>query len=922
MRPLKLKISAFGPYAGVTVIDLEKLGTNGIYLITGDTGAGKTTIFDAITYALFGSPSGDNRDASMLRSKYADANTPTEVELLFLNGGKEYTVKRNPEYDRPAKKGDGLTKQKAEATLFMPDGSVISKPKEVNSEIRDIIGVDRDQFAQISMIAQGDFLKLLLADTKDRQKIFREIFKTSNYQLLQDRLKSESGVLGKKFEEAKLSVNQYINGILCNEDDVLFLEVEKAKSGRMMIADVIGLLSTLTEKDSENLRKIQEAIGETENLIEKLNAVLTKAESYLKNEKMLELAIKEQAEKMTVTEELRKKSAELKAKAPKFEKKQKQVAEIEAQFDEYDSLAEKKNTVSSLTVSLEKDKKSATDTKEKISDLTEMTASLKNELASMSDSGEKKEKLLHEKELAENKKLKTEALKKHLALFEKLKKELSLAQAEYLEAEKSSAKETEHYNRLNKAFLDCQAGILAENLSDGEPCPVCGSTIHPAKAEKPVEVPTEAELKLAKKTAENAAALTAEKSRQASEISGKVRSEEENLLRECNELLGINSIENAGKNAEKILSDLNKYIAMLDTELKEVTKKIQRKELLEKTIPEKEAETEKIRVLLSETEKKIVADEAKLVEIRSQIEVAEKKLKFRNKTEAKEAADNLKKETENYKKALEQAENDCRKIENSITELKGKIEQLKKSLEEKEDIDINKLKEEKQALTEKKISLSAKQKTFAIRIDTNTRAKENITSKATELTVIEEKWTWVKALSNTANGNIAAREKIMLETHIQATFFERIIQRANTRLMVMSGGQYELMRRETATNNRAQSGLELDVKDYYNGSVRDVKSLSGGESFKASLSLALGLSDEVQSMAGGIRLDTMFVDEGFGSLDGESLQQAMRALTALSENGNRLVGIISHVAELKEKIDKQIIVTKEKTGGSKVEIVV
>ena len=191
MRPLKLKISAFGPYAGVTNLDLEKLGENGIYLITGDTGAGKTTIFDAITYALFGEPSGDNRKASMLRSKYAEPDTPTEVELVFTNAGKEYTVKRNPEYERPAKKGDGTTTQKAEACLTYPDGRVVSRTKEVDSAIHEIIGIDRNQFSQIAMIAQGDFLKLLLAETKDRQKIFREIFKTGYYQILQDKLKSE-----------------------------------------------------------------------------------------------------------------------------------------------------------------------------------------------------------------------------------------------------------------------------------------------------------------------------------------------------------------------------------------------------------------------------------------------------------------------------------------------------------------------------------------------------------------------------------------------------------------------------------------------------------------------------------------------------------------------------------------------------------
>ncbi|MBR5497102.1 MAG: SMC family ATPase [Clostridia bacterium] len=922
MRPLKLKISAFGPYAGVTEIDLEKLGTNGIYLITGDTGAGKTTIFDAITYALFGSPSGDNRDATMLRSKYATDDTPTEVELLFTNGGKVYTVKRSPEYERPSKKGEGKVTQKAEAVLFMPDGTPVSKPKEVTAAIRDIIGVDRDQFAQISMIAQGDFLKLLLADTKDRQKIFREIFKTGNYQILQEKLKNESGALGRKFDEAKLSVNQYINGILCSEDDVLFLEVEKAKDGRMMISDVVELLSELIEKDAEKAQQIQQKIDETEKQIEKINAVLTKAESYLRNEKELELSVKEQEEKTPLAESVRLKTALLKEKAPEYEARQKQIAEIEAQYDEYDALSEKHNAVSLLRVTIEKAKKSTGELKEKTEALTQLIAKAKNELASFADSGAKKEKLLYEKELAENKKLKTEELKKKLIVFAKLKNELITAQEYYLRAEKISAEKTAQYNILNKAFLDSQAGILAESLNDGQPCPVCGSLSHPGKALKPAEAPTESELKNAKKSADDAAELTSVASRKASEISGKVSTGKENLIKECNELLATVELETAEEKASEILAVINEESRKRDAEIKEINSRLQRKEMLEKAVPEKEAMLEKMRAQLAETEKKIAADESKLQETLNQIDVLAGKLRFSGKTEAKTAADKLKNENEVYKKTLEQAENDCRKIENILTQLKGKIEQLKKSLEEKEDVDVLAIQEEKQTLLEKKVSLSAKQKTLSIRIDTNLRAKENIASKASELSVIEEKWTWVKALSNTANGNIASREKIMLETYIQATFFERIIRRANTRLMVMSGGQYELIRRETATNNRSQSGLELDVKDYYNGSVRDVKSLSGGESFKASLSLALGLSDEVQAMAGGIRLDTMFVDEGFGSLDGESLQQAMRALTSLSENGNRLVGIISHVAELKEKIDKQIVVTKEKTGGSKVQIVV
>ena len=362
-------------------------------------------------------------------------------------------------------------------------------------------------------------------------------------------------------------------------------------------------------------------------------------------------------------------------------------------------------------------------------------------------------------------------------------------------------------------------------------------------------------------------------------------------------------------------------ILQLHTKIDEMNRMIQRKEWIEKQIPSQEAELERVNQILADTEKNMVSDEATLKENKIQMDSISQKLKYRSKAEAKAVLDNLKKEIANQNKLFETAENRYRVMENSINELKGRQEQLKMFLDGKENVDKEQLTKDKQMLLEKRGLLSERQKQLAVRMDANVRAKSNIAVRAEELTLIEEKWTWVKALSNTANGNISGKEKIMLETYVQSTFFERIIQRANTRLMVMSDGQYELRRRKVASDYRGQSGLELDVKDYYNGSVRDVKSLSGGESFKASLSLALGLSDEVQSMAGGIRLETMFVDEGFGSLDGDSLQQAIRALTSLAD-GNRLVGIISHVAELKEKIDKQIVVKKDKTCGSRVEIVV
>ena len=279
MRPIKLTVSAFGPYAGKTILEMDKLGENGLYLITGDTGAGKTTIFDAITYALYGEASGENREPSMFRSKYAEATTPTEVELVFSYAGKTYTVTRNPEYERPKSRGEGFTTQKAEAQLIYPDGRVVAKQRDVDNAIRDIMGINRSQFLQIAMIAQGDFLKLLLAPTEERKKIFRQIFKTQLYQDLQDRLKKESGQLNDKCDAARNSIKQYIDGITCDENDVLSIEVEKAKNGLLPAKDVMDLIDRLLTQDHDKKMAIQKSISDADKALEVVNANLGKIEA-------------------------------------------------------------------------------------------------------------------------------------------------------------------------------------------------------------------------------------------------------------------------------------------------------------------------------------------------------------------------------------------------------------------------------------------------------------------------------------------------------------------------------------------------------------------------------------------------------------------------------------------------------------------
>lgn len=319
MRPIKLTMSAFGPYASKTVLDLDKLGTSGLYLITGDTGAGKTTIFDAITFALYGEASGDNRESTMFRSKYANAEIPTEVELAFQYAGKEYYIKRNPEYERPKTRGEGFTTEKANAELHYPDGRVVTKLREVDRAVEEIMGIDRNQFTQIAMIAQGDFLKLLLASTDDRKKIFQKIFRTRCYYVLQERLKNESGKLGKEYETISASIRQYINGIVCDEDDVLSIKVRIAKAGMCSTEDTLELLSTLIANDKEEEEKLDDEQKNIGKSLEEITAILTNHETWSKARKSLEKSKSDLSEAIVTLEMLKTNLQSEEANKPKVE---------------------------------------------------------------------------------------------------------------------------------------------------------------------------------------------------------------------------------------------------------------------------------------------------------------------------------------------------------------------------------------------------------------------------------------------------------------------------------------------------------------------------------------------------------------------------------------------------------------------------
>lgn len=920
MRPLVLKISAFGPYAGETVIPMEKLGEKGLYLITGDTGAGKTTIFDAICYALFGEASGNSKETSMLRSKYANPDTPTKVELTFLHKDKEYKIVRNPDYMRPLKNKEGYTKQAADACIYFPDGKTISKIREVNAAVESLLGINRDQFAQIAMIAQGEFKKLLLADTKERQKIFRDIFKTEYYERLQRELDTTKKVIEDNAKDGKKSINQYVEGILVDEDNVLAMEVEKARNGKMTTQDVIELLDKLIKEDENISETNYDLLEKLKNELEIINMNIGAAKKVEEAKKNIKEAQDKLKEEQNNCNKAQNKFNVAKKNLEKKEEYNNQVFELENEIKKHKEVEEKNDEIKQIEKDIKKIKDDLGNNKNKKREFDDELSKLKEELEKIKDAGINIEKYNHEKEKNDDKKKKLKEVEKYYDSYCEYKDKLKKAQDEYKKNEATYNEIDTFYRKVDKDFRAGQAGILARDLKDGQCCPVCGSTTHPNKAHFSDELPSEKDVDDAKKKSDNAHEKVNKSSEKAKLIKEKLKDNEDLLKKSASELFEITSIDNIENEIENKKKDLEKNEQDITSKLKNEYNNVKRKEKIEDELIKKIED--KIKSLGEEIDtlnKSLTEKETRLGEKQDQINNYIIDLKFDN----KEAALNKQHELKNVIKKL-QDDFECSSkeldiIKEKITKYTAHIKANQKTISNVNAIDLSEENEKKRKIDSEQRELSEVYRKVVSRKKTNESIRENILKKSDDLTKIEKKLQWISSLANTANGALGGKEKIMLETYIQATYFERIINRANLRLMKMSDAQYELKRQERASNDRIKSGLELSVIDHYNGTERSVKTLSGGESFMASLSLALGLSDEVQSSVGGIKIDTMFVDEGFGSLDSDSLDQAYKTLSGITQ-GNRLVGIISHVSELKNKIDKQVIVTKEKSGGSMVSI--
>jgi len=1042
MKPLKIAMSAFGPYAGKVELPLSQLGKDGLFLITGETGAGKTTIFDAIAFALFDGASGSVRTVDTLRSDFAGQETKTYVELDFLHKGQEYKVIRNPKYERPKKSGTGFTNENADATLIYPNGVVVTGNNKVTEKIVELLGIDYKQFKQIAMIAQGEFLKLLLAESSERAGIFRKVFSTDIYLTVQDALKRRERDLKAQCEEKTRSILQYVDSIIFNEEHEYYTEFSQliAKKSVHGTEQIIKLLQGLIKEDrsiSSEAKKQSDDIG---NLIIAKSAELKEGEYVNKSFASLETAEKslqellnkaaeiEQSDKAVLAGEkalygvkpvediyLREKTAhdELKRSMDKLGKT------IEAQIPQVEELYQalinerKKEPIREKWAG---DMLKLTETLpqyEKVEKLKDEKKILEKALKAQEDSLEalkikqgklsgKKDKLkVEEGELkyADTRFIESTNLLTNLASLEnrlnaiitdiaavkRMQTEYEELQRSFLNAEKSYHSVNEEYIEKENAFFREQAGILAESLEVGYPCPVCGSTQHPRKAESTSDAPREADIQKLK-------GLRDKKQKtmhQASESVGRKKSEIDtsmaHLFQRGKELFEHYTPGSLRELEHLANSELTQTMQKKgeQTEARRILEaQCKRKAACLKELGQAEKTLQQINEAFTKQSEDRGILTAKASSINSEINTLCALLEYPSLEKAKEIISLIGEKLAESKKMLRQAENlylenkgtldnnkallldqehrvkaACEAVEKALADYVGKYQEygfrdeesyhgallpekdlleLKKSVadyreayrstnadiarlseetRDKRPQDLKKILEDQKKLQLEKAALDNRIQKVLGRLHNNAKAVKSIIKADAERRQLEKDYLTVSGLAKTANGELTGKQKLAFEQFVQASYFNQIIKEANKRLSDMSHGRYELLRKENASDHRSQSGLELDVLDNYTGKIRTVKSLSGGESFKASLSLALGLSDVIQSYAGGVEIDTMFIDEGFGALDAESLEQAIITLNSLT-SGNRLVGIISHVSELKERIEKKVIIKKGILGSS------
>lgn len=1077
MRPIKLTMRAFGPYANTAEVDFTKLGENGIYLIAGDTGAGKTTVFDAISFALFGHASGDERSARSLRSDFADPEAETSVELDFSYRGKTYRIKRSPGYERAKKRGSGTTEQAPEACLERPGEPPITRVRDVDAAIVDILGIDRRQFAQIVMIAQGDFRKLLSAGTDERSRIFRKLFDTERYLAFQQKLAEEKRALENEHRSIAQKTRIHAESVAVKSDTAEALQIqerlgadtlqpawlqetlrgivardekrleesssrlaaaEKRKDAALRAEDACrragelraALAQERARKDSleraaSNARKAFESQAEEQrerqNCAERAAVEQNGLSAYDESDRLRKEAERAYRETQSVQESVRALSAD----------RQKQRAARDAAEAAIESLSSAEDVLFEARSA----EKEACDRMQHIEEHARAWNALQQTAREAREAEKRREEAEASSQRAEARRMQAareideadalcgslahapeQAARCEAALAraterieqrenaarderiaadacERARKRAREAQEAYTAAKAAADEALALWTHAHTAYLDGQAGLIAETLEAGRPCPVCGSTDHPRPAHTAERTPSKEEVDHLRRSWDDAAAKA---ETAAQRHSCEQASLEEKTRMHADIVAKEGAAEQIARAIEAAREEKNAAEASLEAALKEARayanaqkalggarEKRDAAEAAARTAAEAasqaRAQAERLRAMqqsersalpyedaaaleaaraqadealraargaldaaknnaealfraredkkrfddaieqttakLNQAEQDLAAGSARAESTRAAAEQARAGLKHASKAEAEKHLEALRSRIAAIDARTKAATERLKESEQSLASSLGRIEATERDLSRMPAYDESAVAAERTEAVAELAKAQGEIDTLKAVLAANKTALESVDRLVASSGDINKRYGELAVLADTANGRLAGKDKVSFETYVQSMYFDRMVAAANRRLSAMTNGRYELVRRRSAASKTGQSGLDLDVLDSYTGKARDASSLSGGEAFKASLSLALGLSDIVQAHAGGIRLDTMFIDEGFGSLDQESLRLAVKTLTELSGN-DKLIGIISHVEELKEGIDRRIVVTRGRNGSS------
>lgn len=1100
MRPLRLEMSAFGPYAGVQTIDFERLGTDGVYLICGDTGAGKTTIFDAISFALFGQASGQGRTAKMLRSDFAGPQTPTYVELVFDYRGKRYTVRRNPAYLRPKKRGSAgeMTEEKAAVEFTAPGEPPITRAKDADERITELLGISADQFSQIVMIAQGDFRRLLSANTSDRVGIMRNLFGTEPYKRLEEGLARRAKEAKDACNELRQRTEVLAGRIMLPHDDA-----ELAMDG--------GMAATLDEPrldDGDLAQRLTEMLSREALLPADLAALARRAvaadrkreeeldgrrREAIKEERDAEQALREARRLASLREQVEGRERVLEQakgqlpgleqalstwedQEPRRKELEAQVARLDAALLEYErlenlqkELAEAKREVETQSAACDAALKDEEDAQRKLDETrsrmqglagasdrlraaeTEVSSaqgaldSAEKRLAEFARVAETRNKLEEAREArrdadvargqaeerrqkAEQAKAEAQALADELAkapeelakaraqaraederaerarqeaeqltVLEKAREQATAlferAKTEYEAAQQKSADACEEYESARRAYLDDQAGVLAQKLEEGQPCPVCGSKDHPSPARRTDQTPDRDEVERlralqndasdaeegASRACGQAKTLLEERTdvlgkfidehgdreqlqRRESEAHKQADAQKQLASRYENEVGRLGAAKkdrerseqdeqrahNDRESAEGRVNAADREIATLDALLKEVLAGLgqddepsarQTRDKAADNLKKAEQARDQAQCDVSALEKcrheeeelgrraeeaherSLKAQEAsrqageRAAASAASVQTAQAQLSYPDADRARTARKDADQQAAEIRTGLEGARSALQDAWTAVSAHKAALAELHNQLGDSPRADEQELALALSEARGRRESLDASWADVRTRLSTNEGLAAELDEAGERGQEALERFGELQEIAKTASGQLSGKERISFETYLLALRFDQVLERANKRLSVMTSQRYRLERRLTPREGSGQSGLELDVFDNFTGKARNAASLSGGESFKASLSLALGLSDVVQENAGGVELDAMFVDEGFGSLDAESLQLAMATLTRMT-GGGKVVGIISHVDALRDAIPRQLVVSRDSQGSS------